>query len=110
MTPHERQEALAKATAVRLEMSEFRGELKTAGLHAGRRMVADVIRSPSPLDAFRLGRLLLSIPWFGEERMYRVLNRAGVRSADRRLRDLSDRQRAILAVELAGATEGDKAA
>ncbi len=95
-TTQQRQEALALANVTRCAIAEFRREVRNAGTQRGTELVADVIENNHAdrvFGAARVGQLIRAIPSFGDDKVHRTLATAGVRSPDRKLRDLTERQR-----------------
>jgi hypothetical protein len=96
-------DALASANAKRVGIAQFRRDVRTAGPAAGAAMVARAI--DEEYDAFvlgsaRIGHLLRAVPRLGEHKVTRCLLAAGVRTFDRKLRDLTARQRGALVIQL----------
>lgn len=90
--------ALAKANVIRKSNADFIRQLRTGPGEAARFLVAAALVEPDDATgALPVRRLLLGIPRFGAARAGRYLRAAGIVSGDRRVRDLSDRQRQQLA-------------
>lgn len=67
----------------------------------GARRAAYVIeRGRGPCERLRVDRLLEAVPWLGPGGTDRFLRAAGVTIADKRIGELSDRQRTLLAEAL----------
>ena len=92
--------ALERANHVRLLQIELKRQVRQAGVSGGRLLLATVLEDgpdARPELAMPVRRLLLLIPRMGEARVHRYLGKVGVYSGDRRVRDLSDRQRLLIA-------------
>jgi hypothetical protein len=95
--------ALALANETRSTIAEFRREVRRVGAEEGARMVADVIERDHQDRIYgtaRVGHLMRAIPMMGETKVYRLLLVAGIQSADRRLKGLTDRQREAVVAEV----------
>lgn len=93
MTVAERQRNLDVANERRLAMAKIKANIKAPELWDGRRLVANLLDAPTEhVEAFQIGPLMLCIHRFGERGVKRILHIAGV-SYDRRVRDLTPRQR-----------------
>jgi hypothetical protein len=104
-TIEQRMAALAIANVVRTTNSQTWHDIRARGREAGRERAAELLEDlepGEPLAAMPVRRLLLAIPRFGESRMRRCLANAGVHSGDRRVGQLSERQRQMLADMLRG--------
>jgi len=97
----QRELALLKANEVRLANCELRRSIHAASFAVALELVADLLDQDDltelPAGALPIRRLLLAVPKFGEQRMVRYLRTAGLFTGDRRVRDLTDRQRRVLA-------------
>jgi hypothetical protein len=97
----QRDQALALANHRRAILKTLREDLGDVDLKAGCGMVAAILADPTDHEAaIPVGRLLLSIDRFGVSSLQVVLRAAGIMSADRRVRDLTVRQRSALGVAL----------
>ena len=94
-------DALAKANKLRSEMVGIRHTIHDAT--DPRQLVATLLDDPDEATgALPIRRLLLSIPRFGESRLSDCLARAVISTGDRRVRDISQRQRHLIARMLRG--------
>lgn len=94
----QRMDALAAANEIRLGIARVRAEVFALEQPAGCEEVAGLLENPDEtVSAMKIGTLLLSVRKFGRQRVGRLLSMAEVRSMDRRVRDLSERQRRVLA-------------
>ena len=104
MTPaqEQRESALAKANRHRTAVAETRREIAAMDRVEATFYLADLIEftDDTRLLSGRLNHYLTSIPGRGPNYSTRVLAELGVRVANKRLRDLTDRQRQILAAEI----------
>ena len=95
--------ALAKANEVRFANADLVKLIRESGADQGRSVVASTLEDlggDDPVGGMPIRRLLLAIPKFGEKRAGRYLRAVGLFTGDRRVRELSDRQRAKLAALL----------
>lgn len=108
--------ALEIADRGRLGAADFKRRMRPDGSAASRPaivLVAPRIREaaailagePSPVWCMRVYVFLDAVPTFGDERVRRVLQRHRIWPL-RRVRDLSERQRLLLAVELERVASG----
>ena len=89
--------ALVHANEVRSGVALERRQLAEQSYVDGCRLLADLLCDPSEvLLSARIGWLLLSVRGIGRAKVPKLLGRAGVRSWDRHVRDLSDRQVGLL--------------
>lgn len=99
MTPEQqiaqRNEAMKLANEMRLRIAAQRRHIASLPRAQGRLALAGLIEDGS-VDAWPIGRALCAIHTIGRGTVGPILNMARIRSADRRLRDLSDRQRALI--------------
>lgn len=101
------QTAKVKADKVRAAHAELRREMKPMSLHDGLRAAATVLENPTPEQgALPLYRLMKMVPRFRETHMRKMTARAQILTWDRRLRDLTQRQRTALAVQFEDHAEG----
>lgn len=103
----QRMRGLARANAVRAANVQLARDLRRTGhdMQAARILVAEILEGcveGMPVGALSIGRLLLMMPWFGTVKARRVIADAGVFSFDRRVRDLTCRQRNAVARQLRG--------
>lgn len=59
-------------------------------------------RNEAPFNALRVRHAIMAVKGIGDERLKNVLLAAGVRDSHRRIRELSDRQRGVLAAVVRG--------
>lgn len=91
-------EALAKGNAIRLRRAEFRGEVREDW-----RVARDALLDPQDwMLGMRLHLLLGSVERIGSAKLAKGCREAGVMSVDRRIGDLTERQRLALADWLSG--------
>ncbi len=103
----QRAAAKAKADEARLAIAGLRARLRSLPKPEAIVLAASILRSPEGHeDAMRLDRLLASVPGFGEQRVLMTLRHAGLSYGARRLRDLTERQRGLVADSL-GLPYGD---
>lgn len=99
----QRMEALATANARRIGVAEFKRDTRRLGTRGAALHIADIMDSEDPgemLGSPRVRHLLLCIPRLGQHKIGKVLDAAGVRAYDRKVRDLTPRQRSAIAVQL----------
>lgn len=90
-------QALAKANEKRCAMAAIKRDLRaTKNREIGCAVAADLI-DQGRADDMRVGDLLNAIPYVGKAAILRMSRKAGIVTLDRRIRDLSDRQRRVLA-------------
>lgn len=96
--------ALRRANEVRLANTRFISHVKSLGQPDGLDVIANTLVSrgfdESPTGSVSIRRLLLAVRKFGHVAATQVLRDANIISGDRRARDLSERQRAVIAAEL----------
>ena len=94
--------ALQKAHRTRHEMVELRQSIRDA--QHPKDFVAFILDSPlsDAAGALPIRRLLLAIPRFGEARLTDCLSRACISTGDRKVRDITQRQRHLIARMLRG--------
>lgn len=95
-TDSQRAASLQRANDVRIGVAELRAELA-----AGELELVDALKDPRA-GACPIHRLLISLPRYGPVRARKLLWTLNVRET-KRVGDLTDRQRAVIA-ELVGAT------
>lgn len=100
----QRQAALRLANEVRVAISMHRREIRDLGSDYGRLYVADLLDGTDDgigwLEACGIAHLLRAIPKVGDKKAGYLLRRIDVRSGQRRVRDLTNRQRCLLAEAL----------
>ena len=98
LTDEQRDDALLKAAAVRLERSEIKGRLKR-----GETDLAAVIKEGAAGDVvgkMKVSALIESVPGVGNIRARQIMERLGI-AEGRRVRGLGGNQRAALEAEFA---------
>lgn len=98
-------DALELANVIRCANADLKRGIRNAGADAASIVASILVRGDldfAPPGALRIRALLLAIPGFGERRVRRMLGLAGVFSGDRKLRELTDRQRRIIASVVQG--------
>lgn len=101
--PAQRDQALEKANAVRFAIVRVRANVGALNSREGRDLVALLLEHPSGVvPSMRVGTLLTAIHRVGRQKSASWLLAAGGRSADRKVRDLTERQRFALAAILRG--------
>jgi hypothetical protein len=101
----QRAEALKHANRVRLATCDLRREIRALGCVEGRLMVAGLLEGDVEFEtagSMSVWRLVGSISKLGPVAAGGLLRKVGVLSGDRRVRDLSVRQRVLLASMLRG--------
>jgi hypothetical protein len=96
-------EALAGANEIRIGISRIRRYVEGLPQPLAAVRVADALEhdyDEPAIGAMRAGGLLAAIHRFGPARVRACLRLAGVESADRRVRELSERQRRVIAGQL----------
>jgi hypothetical protein len=93
--------ALALANATRIRQGKFRRDIYTLGHADGRELIARLLIGDVEMDEavsrIPVGRFLGSVYRFGPAGRERALRSAGVVSEDRRVSELTNRQRVALA-------------
>lgn len=90
--------ALRAANERRAILAALREHIATLGLRDGCAFVANLLDDPGEHEAaIPVGRLLMSVDRFGMQSLTLALRDAGILSADKRVRDLTPRQRTALA-------------
>ena len=114
MTAAERQrtDALHTANIIRVENAALKQQIQALGYIDGCLRVAEILEEPvmpgrlrvidGPAGAIRVGQLLTSVSRLGDMRAGVLCRRAGITSRDRRVRELTARQRTELASGLRG--------
>ena len=94
----QRMSALQQAQKMRLAATEIKRGIFALPYDEGCELVSDLLQHPSQaVLSVRVGHLLTSIRGVGPRSAQTWLTRADVRSQDRQVRQLSDRQRLELA-------------
>lgn len=96
-------EALAKGNERRLAAAQLRREIAALSLQEGMRKAADLLENPDEVvGSLKVDWLLRAIRYVGEGRVTRLCNASLASSARRarRVRDLSARERGVLAANL----------
>lgn len=92
--------ALERANEIRLSNAAIRREIMALPREAAAERVAELLRDPSgDIGAMYVGHLLRALPRFGPERSRRLITRAGLAPGreGRRLRELTARERSVIA-------------
>lgn len=98
--------ALESANQVRISVADMKHRIRTQPRILGMRLVAELLLDPPEfVGTIRIGRLLRSIRGIGISKAHGWLYAADVRSEDRRVRELSVRQRSVLAELLRAAAD-----
>lgn len=94
----QRDDALAKANSVRLAQATLRRELRDLDRVDGERELADLIRCSNEDHVLRakVGYLMASVQRRGHAWYRRILGGLGI-SPQRKVRDLTDRERRVIA-------------
>jgi hypothetical protein len=93
----QRMKALAKANEIRLGQARVRMEIRGLEKRASRRFVADLLEARDPrVQSMSVGQLLTTIQYAGRKKSGRWLRSAGVLNGFRPVRDLTDRQVAVI--------------
>jgi hypothetical protein len=105
MTPEartvQRKTAMVRANQTRAAVAELKADIAGRGMAGGCLRAAEFLDDPgSPADAVRVFALLKAVTWLGEAKVWLLLDMVGVRSGDRRVRELTARQRHALAASL----------
>ncbi len=105
MTTAEREDqrarALTKANEIRVANGILKREIKALPRYDAMHLVADLLEdNVAPANSLPAQRLIWSIPRIGDARLRGVFYKAQVFNVDRRVKDLTDRQRRALAFEL----------
>lgn len=94
-------QALERGNAVRLEIASRRQQLRSLPELDARRYAADMIDNPDDIASrMKASVLVKEIRHFGDQKVARILRLAGIHAVERRLSDLTDRQRHIIAEAL----------
>jgi hypothetical protein len=100
MTPEQQQRmtALASANDKRIAMARHRKQIRELGYFDGLTHVARLLEANEDCDAYGMpiARLMTSVPRLGPQKAERICVYARV-SGHRRVRDLTDRQRNVIA-------------
>lgn len=100
-------EALSFANERRCALAEIRARIQALPFEEGCELVASILDQPEGHEeAFPVGRMLLSVHRFGEQALATALREAGVLTADKKVRQLTERQRRALALVLRGRAAG----
>lgn len=98
--------ALARANEIRCANAETKRMIRALASGDGRELVADILEDPGlpslPISSLPVGRLLATVNRLGSAKTLRLLRHANINSWDRKVRDLTVRQRADLARRLRG--------
>lgn len=86
----QREESLALANTIRIAAAVVRRQVE-----AGELTLDEALEHPDA-QATKVGRLVVAVPRVGVKKTHRLLRDAGIMSGDRRVRDLTARQRTAL--------------
>lgn len=102
MSREQRMSALERANEIRYGKARIKTAVAKLDRPDAVGLVAAIIENPDTEyeGALRLGELILSVPGFGAFAVNRALRHGGVLSRDKMLRDLTPRQRGVLAAAL----------
>ncbi|HEX6024378.1 MAG TPA: hypothetical protein VFZ00_20485 [Solirubrobacter sp.] len=102
MTPEtQRQEALARANEVRIKNSVWKTENTALSSAEGLQRLIDVLTDPrEPHDRLQIGQALLSVRRLGVTKAAPILKHASVLSGDRKIGELTFRQRQVIVHDL----------
>src|SRR6185437_7580104 len=93
-TVEQRKDALRKANAIRVGNAQLRKDLRALPKPDALRRVADLLEHPEGyVESMPIGRLLLAVERIGVAKVGKLLTLAGIRSADKRVGGLTQRQR-----------------
>lgn len=95
-------QALTRANDVRRNTAELKNQIRALSPRAGAELAADIIENDEDelCGAIRILALLLCVRRLGEHKVMKCLITAGIVNADRRLRDLTPRQRKAVAAQV----------
>ena len=96
-------QALQTANVKRTKMAALKREIAALSSREGAALVADIVENDADDDVrggVRIRPLLVSVTGIGDEMAGVCLRKAGVSYYEKRLRDLTDRQRAAVALQL----------
>lgn len=107
-------QALEHANQMRLAKAEVKRDLREQPPHRAMMLAADMIAGDhdpigcpdGTIGAFRLGELLAAIPRCGPQKQRAIAHRARMVSIDRRIRDLTERERLAVAAVLRAPVPG----
>lgn len=97
--------ALAGANTANQTYAAIGREVQALGRHDGPAKVAEMLvdyNETDPIAGMKVQRLLMAIRGFGEYQTTYLLALAGVRIGGKQVRELTDRQRRLIADELQG--------
>lgn len=105
-TTEQRMVNLARANQVRVAHATIRRNITAAGRTNGAKLVCDLLTYPSGhVPTIRIRRLLAAIPTAGDMTVDRWMRIADIRS-DKRVEQLTDRQRLALVMQIAATVQG----
>lgn len=96
-------QALANANEIRLGVAAAKQRVKALPPRAGAELVADIVENDYAdpvIGTVRMYPLLVSVKKIGDEKARTCLKAAGVMYYEKRLRDLTKRQRDAVALQL----------
>jgi len=108
--PSQRLDALAVANQQRFAMSALRAQIKQHQYPGGMAFVAGLLRNPSPtVEAMRVEVLLRHVHRMSDRKIVGIMSAAGILTVGRRVRDLTPRQRDLIAADLEDRARGWRA-
>lgn len=97
----QRMSALLIANDRRVGISRYRKQIALLSYSQGRAIVCGILEQPTaPMTSARIGLLLGSIRRVGVSKASKWIKEAGIVSADRKVGELTDRQRMALAAAI----------
>lgn len=96
-------QALARANEIRLAKSAIKARIGSFGRHDAANLAADIVGTANPdtaAGAMSVAELVKAVPRHGEWAATRACRHAGIVSPQKKLRDLTPRQRGELALAI----------
>jgi hypothetical protein len=96
-------QALGSANNKRIGVAEFRREIRSLGPVEGAKLLAQAIEHDHDdyiIGSGRIGHLMRAVPRLGERKVTKCLLTAGVYNQERKLRELTARQRGAVVIQL----------
>lgn len=95
----QRDQALALANQIRTDKAKLKARITSLGYATGAAMAAALVddRHNDIAGAFSVREIIRCVPKLGDVAVHEAVKHCGIRTADRKLRDLTDRQRDELA-------------
>lgn len=101
MTVAQRDQALVRANEVRIANSRWKNETNSLPAAAAAARVAALLREPSPpQDAMRIAHAVMCVSRLGVNKSALIFRDAGIVNAQRPIRELTERQRFVVADRL----------